>query len=145
MREVLSGTLWLGNAADVHNVESIMQAGILAVIDLAFEQLMPTLPRTLAYCRFPIMDGQQSSRSVLRAAIETLISLLRNGMPTLVCCSAEMSRSPAVVAGGLSILQGGSPADRLRQIALGHPHDVSPQFWKDVRDICAEMSRGTHR
>ncbi len=141
MREIIPGKLWLGNAADAHNVESIMQAGILAVIDLAAEQPMPTLPRSLVYCRFPILDGQQTSQAVLRAAIEAIVSLLNKEIPTLVYCSAGMSRSPAVVAGALSVLQGGSPDDRLRQIALGHPHDVSPQLWQDVRDVCAEMVR----
>ena len=141
MREIIPGKLWLGNAADAHNVESIMQAGILAVIDLAAEQPIPALPRSLVYCRFPILDGQQTSQAVLRAAIEAIVSLLNKEFPTLVYCSAGMSRSPAVVAGALSVLQGGSPDDRLRQIALGHPHDVSPQLWQDVRDVCAEIVR----
>jgi hypothetical protein len=143
MREIISRRLWLGNAADACNVEGIMQAGILAVIDLAAEQAMPTLPRSLVYCRFPILDGQQSAPAVLRAAIEAIVSLLSKEIPTLVFCSAGMSRSPAVLAGALSVLQGGSPDDRLRQIALGHPHDVSPQLWQDIRDACAEMMRRT--
>jgi hypothetical protein len=144
MREILPSRLWLGNAADARNVEGITQAGIGAVIDLAIEQLMPTLPRSLVYCRFPIMDGEQYSPSTLRTAIEMLVSLLNKGIPTLVCCSAGMSRSPAVVAGAVSILQGGDPDDRLREIVLGHPHDVSPQLWQDVRCICAEMEEKRH-
>jgi hypothetical protein len=141
MREILPGKLWLGNAADARNIESMMRAGVLAVIDLAADQPMPMLPRSLVYCRFPILDGQQDAPAVLRAAIETIVSLLRKEIPTLVYCSAGMSRSPAVVAGALSVLQGGSPDDRLRQIALGHPHDVSPQLWQDVRDVCNEMEQ----
>ena len=137
MREILPKTLWLGNAADLRNVENILQSGIQAVIDLAIEQMMPTLPRTLVYCRFPILDGEQSSP--LRTAIETLVLFLKKGVPTLVCCSAGMSRSPAVVAGALSIFEGGNPDDRLRKIAVGHPHDVSPQLWQEIRGICAEM------
>jgi hypothetical protein len=140
MREIIPGRLWLGNSADAGNVAAVMQAGISAIIDLAAEQIMPTLPRSLVYCRFPILDGQQTSQAVLRAAIETIVSLLSKEIPILVCCSAGMSRSPAVVAGALSVLQGGSPDDRLRQVALGHPHDVSPQLWQDVRDVCAEMA-----
>ena len=139
MREILPSKLWLGNAGDLRNVETILQNGIQAVIDVAIEQGMPTLPRTLVYCRFPILDGQQSSPMPLRAAIETLVLFLRKGIPTLVCCSAGMSRSPAVVAGALSIAQGGNPDDHLRSVVLGHPHDVSPQLWEDVRSICAEI------
>jgi hypothetical protein len=139
MREILSQKLWLGNTADARDVDGIMQAGIGAVIDLAIEQPMPTLPRSLVYCRFPIMDGQQTSLSILRAAIEMLVSLLNKQIPTLVCCSAGMSRSPAVVAGAMSVFRGGDPDDRLREIVMSHPHDVSPQLWQDVRGICAEM------
>ena len=141
MREILPGRLWLGNSADLRKVEGILQIGIQAVIDLAIEQMMPTLPRTLVYCRFPILDGQQSSPAVLRAAIDTIVLFLQRGIPSLVCCSAGMSRSPAVVAGALSIFQGGNPDDHLRKIAVGHPHDVSPQLWQEVRDICAEMEK----
>jgi protein-tyrosine phosphatase len=139
MREILPNKLWIGNSADARNVECLVQEGIEAVLDLAVEQLMPSLPRSLIYCRFPIMDGQQSSQSMLKLAIETLISLLKKEVPTLVCCSAGMSRSPAIVAGALSIMQGGNPDDRLREIVLGHPHDVSPQLWQDVRRICSEI------
>jgi protein-tyrosine phosphatase len=144
MREVLPSKLWIGNAADVCDAKGILQAGIGAVIDLAFEQLMPTLPRGLIYCRFPIMDGQQTSPFVLRAAIETLVSFLEKGIPALVCCSAGMSRSPAVVAAAMAIFQGGDPDDRLREVAMGHPHDVSPQLWQDVRCVCATLEEEKH-
>jgi protein-tyrosine phosphatase len=141
MREILRGKLWLGNMADVRNVENVLRAGVLAVIDLAADQPMPLLPRSLAYCRFPILDGQQDAPGVLHAALETIVSLLRNEIPTLVYCSMGMSRSPALVAGALAVLRGGSPDDRLREIAIGHPHDVSPELWHDVREVCAEMAQ----
>jgi hypothetical protein len=57
MREILPDKLWLGNAADVWNLEGILGAGILAVVDLALEELTPTLPRSTIYCRFPIVLG----------------------------------------------------------------------------------------
>jgi hypothetical protein len=145
MREILSGRLWLGNSADLRNVENILRNGIQAVFDLAIEQLMPTLPRTLIYCRFPVSDGQQDSSTALRTAIETVVFFLQREVPALVCCGAGMSRSPAVVAGALSVVQGGTPDERLRQIAIGHPHDVSPQLWEDVRWICAEMEEKGRR
>jgi predicted protein tyrosine phosphatase len=91
------------------------------------------------------MDGQQTSPFVLRAAIEMLVSLLNKEIPTLVCCSAGMSRSPAVTAGAMAIFQGGDPDDRLREIAMDHPHDVAPLLWQDVRRICAEMEKQKHQ
>jgi len=140
MREILANQLWIGNAADARNVEKIMETGICAVLDLALEQMPPMLPRSLIYCRFPILDGGQNFPAVLRLAMKTLVSLLKREIPTLVCCNAGMSRSPAVAAGALAIFQGGNPDDRLRQIAAGHPHDVSPQLWQEVRNICREMT-----
>ena len=43
-----------------------------------------------------------------------------------------MSRSPAVVAAALSIVQGGSPDEKLKEIVAGHPHDISPHLWEAV-------------
>lgn len=137
MREILAGCLWLGNVGDARNMDGILSAGIVAVIDLALEDLTPVLTRSMIYCRFPIADGEQGAVPVLRTAIETVASLIRKGVPTLVYCGAGMSRSPAVVAAALSIVEGGSPEERLEQVVAGHPHDVSPQLWQAVREACS--------
>ena len=139
MREILPGRLWLGNAGDTNDCSSIFEAGIVAIIDLALERIPPALARSLIYCRFPIIDGGQSGQEVLQAAIETVVSLLRKEMPTLVVCGAGMSRSPAVVAAALSIINSGNPDNWLRQVVSGHPHDISPQLWMDVRNVCDNL------
>jgi len=95
----------------------------VAVVNLAAEEPSPLLPRSMVYCRFPIMDGEQEGEGVLDAAIHTVASLLRNQVPTLVHCGAGMSRSPAVVA--------------------GHPHDVSPQLWEAIEALCQASQRRT--
>jgi protein-tyrosine phosphatase len=141
MREILSGRLWTGNAGDGRDPERLLRAGVAALVNLAAEEPSPVLPRSMVYCRFPIMDGGQNGQTILDAAIQTLVSLLRNQIPTLVYCGAGMSRSPAVVAAVLSIVQGGSPDDRLRQVVAGHPHDVSPQLWKAVQSVCDRRHR----
>lgn len=143
MREVIPGKLWLGNSGDLRHADLIVQSGACAVIDLAIEQPIPTLPRTFTYCRFPVSDGEQSFPEFLRAAIETLVLFIQSDIPTLVCCSAGMSRSPAVVAAALSIVRHATPDNELREIAVGHPHDVSPQLWQDVRRICGEIKEET--
>jgi len=135
MHEVLPGRLWIGNAGDGRNPEHLLEVGIAAVMNLATEEPSPALPRSMVYCRFPIMDGEQDSLAILAAAIETLAFLLRNQIPTLVYCSAGMSRSPAIAAAALSIVQGGSPNDRLREILAGHPRDLSPQLWEAVQRV----------
>jgi protein-tyrosine phosphatase len=136
MREILPNQLWIGNAGDGRDPERLLAAGVLAVINLAAEEPSPTLPRSLAYCHFPIMDGAQDGQGVLVVAIQTLVSLVKNRVPTLVHCGAGMSRSPAVVAAALSIVQGGSPEEKLWEIAVGRPHDVSPQLWEAVCKAC---------
>ena len=132
MREILPNQLWIGNAGDGRDPEHLLRAGIAAVISLAAEEPSPALPRGMVYCHFPIMDGVQDDQGILGVAIQTVVSLLKNQVPTLVYCGAGMSRSPAIVAAALSIVQEGSPEDRLKEVVAGHPHDVAPQLWEAV-------------
>jgi hypothetical protein len=139
MREIVPGILWIGNSADARDVERVLDAGVSALIDLAAEEPMPALPRSIVYCRFPIAEGRQASKEVLRTAVETAASLLKSGVPTLVLCGAGMSRSPAVAAAALAIACGGSPEERLSEVVSGHPHDVSRRLWAEVREVCVEI------
>jgi protein-tyrosine phosphatase len=136
MREILPNKLWLGNLNDAKDIQQLMDVGVSVVFDLAYEELSPKLPRSMVYCRFPILDGLQSSRQILFLAIETLIRLLKTELPTFVFCSAGMSRSPAIVAAALSLLHGRPLEEQLFQVVAGHPHDISPQLWADVKEIC---------
>jgi protein-tyrosine phosphatase len=113
MREILSHRLWIGNAKDANDIPRLLDLGIQAVVDLAYEELSPTLPRSLAYCRFPILDGQQSTRQLLALASETLVALLKNNLPTFVYCRAGMSRTPVVTAAALTKLHGGNLEENL--------------------------------
>jgi protein-tyrosine phosphatase len=88
-----------------------------------------------------LLDGAQASPGMLRIAVDTVASLLKQEVPTLVFCGAGMSRSPAIAAAALSVAQGGSPDDRLREVVSGHPHDVSAQLWNEIRAVCADISQ----
>jgi protein-tyrosine phosphatase len=136
MRLILPNQLWLGNAGDARNPERLLAEGVAAVINLAAEEASPALPRSLIYCHFPLTDGVQEDQGILEMAIQTVVSLVNQGIPTLVYCGHGMSRSPAVVAAVLSIVQGGSPDEKLRQVVAGQPHDVSPQLWEAVGRVC---------
>jgi len=57
MREIIQGRLWLGAAVDVLGTSALHDAGVDAVVDLAYEERPAQLPRDLWYCRFPIVDG----------------------------------------------------------------------------------------
>jgi hypothetical protein len=144
MREILPGRLWLGHAGDGRDVARLSEAGIAAVVNLAAEEASPALPRSIIYCRFPIVEGAQEVPGILDAATRTLVSLLQHRIPTLVYCSAGMSRSPALAAAAVSIAYGGTPEERLRQITSGQAHDVSPLLWEAVRQAWAEVTRETH-
>jgi protein-tyrosine phosphatase len=135
MHEIFPNQLWIGNAGDGRDGERLLKAGVAAVVNLAAEEPSPALPRNMIYCRLPIIDGEQDDESVLDLAIQTVVSLLKKRIPTLVHCSAGMSRAPAVAAAALAIVEGGSPEEKLKQIAASRPHDVSPQLWEAVKTI----------
>ena len=136
MREILPNQLWIGNAGDGRDPERLLAAGVVAVINLAAEEPSPVLPRSMVYCHFPLMDGAQDGQGILDVTIQTVVSLLTAQIPTLVYCGAGMSRSPAIVAAALSIVQCGSPEEKLREIVAGHPHDVSPHLWEAICRAC---------
>jgi len=74
-----------------------------------------------------------------RTSSQTVATLLKSQVPTLVYCGAGMSRSPAVVAAALSIVQGGTPEEKLKEAVAGHPHDVSPHLWETVVEVCKAL------
>jgi len=139
MHPILPNQLWIGDAGDGRDPERLLQNGIVAVINLAAEEPSPILPRSMVYCHFPLVDGAPDDPTILRVAIQTVATLLKNQVPTLVYCGAGMSRSPAVVAAALSIVQGGSPEEQLKEIVAGHSHDVSPQLWEAVCGACRAL------
>jgi hypothetical protein len=134
--------LWLGHDGDGRDNKSLFKLGIRAVVQLAVEMLPLGPPRELIYCRFPLVDGPGNDADLLQLAISTLAAFLQGKVPTLVCCGASMSRSPALAAAALSRTQARSPEECLEQIARQHPTDVSPAFWNEVRDLCIRGEKG---
>ena len=43
-----------------------------------------------------------------------------------------MSRSPAITAAALAVVEGADANVVLERIVAGHPHDVSPALWQEV-------------
>ena len=135
MYEVIPLRLWLGHARDARDPGRILEMGVHAVVDLAKEELPAQLNREMIYVRFPLLDGSGNRRELLLAAIDATASLIRQDIPTLVCCGAGMSRSPAILAAALARVRNQSPDDCLRDLAAGHPHDVSSSLWVEVKDL----------
>src|SRR6188768_4058788 len=98
MRSITPNILWIGNAHDIRNVSAALSLGIRAVVDLAANEAPVPYPRDIVYCRIPLSDGPENDAALLRLAIFVTVEVIRAQMPTLVACSAGMSRSPAIVA-----------------------------------------------
>jgi hypothetical protein len=137
MRELIRDRLWIGNAADVRDIGCVLSQGIVAIIDLAMDEPPVQFPRDIIYCRFPLVDGGENSAVVIHAAIQTTQTLVQGGFLTLVACRAGMSRSPAIAAAVVALLQHILPDAALKQITLDGAYDVSPTLWADVKAVLA--------
>lgn len=132
MREIIANRLWIGNALEGRDMRLLLGIGIEAILDLAIEELPSPPVRELIYCRVPLSDGASNRQERLKLAIESLASLVEKEIPTFVFCGAGMSRSPAVTAAALSVVEKTDPIEMLQKVVAGHPHDVSPALWQDV-------------
>ena len=105
MRQLDGYMLWLGHFGDVADTRTIIETGILVVVDLAREESPAILPRDFTYCRFPLTDGTGNSASLILAAVETVACFLRLNTPTFVYCSAGMSRSPCIAGAAIALVR----------------------------------------
>jgi len=138
MRRIGNRALWIGPALNAAGLRSVYEHDIKALVDLAINEPIPQLTRELIYCRFPIVDGSGNRPELLRIAVMTTADLIRSGTPTLVFCSAGMSRSPAIAATALSVATGQSPADCLAEVFGSGPRDLSPPLWQDLVQLLGE-------
>ncbi len=128
MREVPGLPLWLGHVGDVHDIRSVLAAGVVAVVDLAGNEPAVAFPRDVAYCRFPLLDGGGNPPWLVSAAV----GLLRAEVPTLVYCSAGMSRTLVIAAAAVARVRGCPLAEALAFVAGEGPADVSLALLADV-------------
>jgi hypothetical protein len=143
MRKLEPYSLWLGSVVDAWDLAALHRRGIQAIVDLASNEAPIELTRDLTYCRFPIVDGIGNDRAQLRLAIGTLEALVLAEIPTLVYCSAVMSRSPAVAAAAIARITSQPLVDCLTRVTAGYAHDVAPGFICDVQSVTA--SDQSHR
>jgi hypothetical protein len=135
MRRIESLDLWVGGRGDVRDVAWVVRAGIRALVGLALDEPPLAASREVVTCRFPLMDGSGNRRGELRAAVETVAALVHARVPTLVVCSAGMSRSPAVCAAALALVTERSADECLRSVTKGAPADVAPGLWADLTAV----------
>jgi protein-tyrosine phosphatase len=142
VREVIPGTLWVGDAGDLRKPAALEQAGVRAVVQVALSEPIPQLSRELLVAHIPLLDGPGNSSSMIAAALDMVVSLIRSCTPTLICCSGGMSRSPAIAAGALAIANGIDLSEALQRIIENRPHDLSHAVWDSVcKDVQAREDR----
>ena len=132
MERVSPYALWIGHAGDGRDSVAICDAGIQAVVQLAAEEPSLTLPRDRLVFRVPLHDGSENEPENLWLAVNIVAQLLEAEMPTLVCCCAGASRSPAVAACAIAITEQMPPEACLSRVGDCHQTDVSPALWRDL-------------
>jgi len=117
----------------------LFESGVKAVLDVAYEEPPANLPRQLTYCRFPINDGGGNNPATLFLALSTAINLLDSETPTLIACSAGMSRSPTVAAFALAFHLSESPDTVVARIAEIKSLELKPELWTDMLETAARL------
>ena len=137
MREVLPERLWLSNAVEVGDVRRVLSFGVEALVDLAADEpILVHLPRDLVYLRFPLVDGDGNNSSVIQAAVDVASHFVKTEIPTVVFCSAGLSRSPCIVAAAIAKARGIDPHTSLEQVVKDPPSDISPLLWQSIVNAC---------
>jgi|SRR5262245_22844177 len=132
MRHIPDYSLWLGHAGDARDRHELFRIGINAVVDLAVEE-PPAVPgHEMVYCRFPLINGTENPPWMLRAAIDMVVTLLREKVTTLVAGGSGQSRAPAIAAAALVKLGRPSLQDALLYLAAFGHCDVSAGLLQDV-------------
>ena len=141
MRHIPPHSLWMGHTAELRELRAIHEAGIQAVVDLAGNELPQEVTRGLVYCRFPLHDDDSNPNWLLHAAVKTLADFIRARIPTLVCCSAGLSRTPAIIAVALSVATGQPREQCLAELCATGPTDVSPGLWNSLGNAVRESGK----
>ncbi len=142
MRQIPNHQLWIGHAGDLRDARTILMAGIEAVIEVADSEPLAVLPRELIRFRFPLSDGGPNPAWLLRLASNSLAALLKENVPTLVCCSMGLSRSVCLATAGLSVANERPLEESLALVAGSGPTDVSPSLWVEFQQALGSLNFG---
>lgn len=135
MIQIVPYPLWIGHGGEGTDFSRILDLGIEAIVELALEEPPRPTRRELIACRFPLLDSAGNDPKLLALAVRTVAGLISAKIPTLVCCSGGLSRSPAVVASALAVVHEELPEFCLKRVAHHHPSDVSPALWNDLVNL----------
>lgn len=135
MRRIDGYPLWLGHIGDARNAAAIHAAGILVLVDLALNEAPIVPARELAYLRFPLLDGPGNPHWLLRAAIQSVAGLVRDGTPTLLFCGAGMSRTPGIAGAALARVRGCPASEGLAIAVRSGAADITPGLWSEIQAV----------
>ncbi len=135
MRQITPDLVWLGHAGDGRAFRELFDLGIRAVVQLAAEEPTIQTPRELVYFRFPLMDGSGNDPELLDLTIRSVAALIRKAIPTLVCCGAGMSRSPAIVAAALMVHRAADFDECLKFVTECGPADLSAGLLAEMKHV----------
>lgn len=139
MLNIPTTSLWLGNVADLRDIPAMHDCDVTAIIDLAMEEPLPQVPRTLNYCRFAVSDDGENDSATIRTAITSASCFLAGGHVTAICCNAGLSRSPTIAAAALAYVTTDSPQKCLKLVATVKQVDIKPALWNQVVGILEEI------
>src|SRR5205085_9800775 len=105
MNQIPPHLFWLGHDGEARDFRRLFDTGIKAVVQLAMEEPPLQPPRELIYCRFPLTDGAGDETELLRLAVRTVSQFIQAKVPTLVACGAGVSRTPAVAAAAMALIE----------------------------------------
>ena len=142
MHQISPQQLWIGHAGDGRAYRELLDRGIRVVVQLALEEAPTQPPREIAVLRIPLLDGAGNESFLISLAINSVAALIRQNVPTLICCSAGMSRSPAIIAAAVSLVQNVAIDECLRSISAHHPADVSPGLWDEIVHARSRVDTG---
>ncbi|HEY4759600.1 MAG TPA: dual specificity protein phosphatase [Thermoguttaceae bacterium] len=144
MNQINPHQLWISHIGDSRDFQEVFDKGIQAIIQLAVEEQPIQPPRSLVFCRFPLLDGNGNDPGLLYLAISSVAFLVKCRIPTLVCCWAGMSRSPAIVAAALSLVKQANLEDCLKYVTEFHTVDISPGLWEDVCHVLEQDRKNSY-
>jgi hypothetical protein len=135
MRKIEPYELWIGHAGDLQNVPGVLAQGIAVVMELAGSEASAKLPRDIVHIRIPLSDGGENRQALLKLTIDAVACMLSDHIPTLVACSAGLSRSVAIASVAVAIHEKRPFKATLLDVCQSHPADVAPLLVNQIEDV----------
>jgi hypothetical protein len=135
MNQIQPHPLWVGHVGEGRDFRRIFDAGIRALVQLAAEEPPPQPPRELICCHFPLLDGPGNPTVLITLSVQTVATLIRSRISTLITSGSGVSRAPAVAAAALATAHGEPLEKCLQAVVRCHPSDVSPGLWSELAGV----------